>query len=82
VPDSSVLSGGGPMLGTTTATQSSATPTSASPFESAPSAPGGGADTMESCMGFWDRGTHMTKAEWHAACTRTLNRLDLRVPVP
>lgn len=27
-------------------------------------------------MGFWDRGTHMTKQQWCAACQRTLNRLD------
>ena len=33
-------------------------------------------------MGFWDRGTHMSKVEWRAACTRTLDRLDLQTPVP
>ena len=33
-------------------------------------------------MGFWDSGTHMTKTEWRAACTRTLNRIDLVTPVP
>jgi hypothetical protein len=33
-------------------------------------------------MGFWDRGTHMSKVEWRAACTRTLDRLDLHTPVP
>ncbi len=33
-------------------------------------------------MGFWDQGTHMSRAEWRAACTRTLNRLDLYTPVP
>jgi hypothetical protein len=27
-------------------------------------------------MGFWDKGTHMTKREWRSACQRTLNRLD------
>jgi hypothetical protein len=24
-------------------------------------------------MGFWDRATHMTKAEWQAACLRTMD---------
>jgi hypothetical protein len=27
-------------------------------------------------MNFWDSGTHMTKAEWRAACTRTQHRLE------
>ena len=27
-------------------------------------------------MRFWDKGTHMSKQEWRAACRRTLNRLD------
>jgi hypothetical protein len=27
------------------------------------------------CMGFWDAGTHMTKAEWKAACIRVQDRL-------
>ena len=43
-----------------------------SPSETAPSAPGGGGDTLADCMGFWDRGTHMTKAEWKAACVRSI----------
>ena len=60
----------------------SAAASSASPSESAPSVPGGGGDTLQACMGFWDRGTHMSKVEWRAACTRTLNRLDLHTPVP
>ena len=45
---------------------------SGSPSESAPSAPGGGGKTLHDCMGFWDRATHMTKAEWKAACLRTM----------
>jgi hypothetical protein len=40
-----------------------------------PSAPGGGGETLKDCMGFWEPATHMTKAEWRAACQRTLNRL-------
>jgi hypothetical protein len=28
------------------------------------------------CMGFWDAGTHMTKAEWRAACIRVQDRLQ------
>jgi hypothetical protein len=51
-------------------------PTSASPSESAPSTPGGGAPGLQACMGFWDAGTHMTKSEWSAACRRTENRLS------
>jgi hypothetical protein len=79
VPDSVVLSGGGPVR---TDTAPSPTPASTSPTESAASTPGGGGDTMDACMEFWHRGTHMTKAEWRTACARTLNRLDLRSPVP
>ena len=45
---------------------------SGSPSESAPSAPGGGGKTLADCMGFWERATHMSKAEWRAACKRTL----------
>jgi hypothetical protein len=45
---------------------------SASPSESAPSAPGGGGKSLADCMGFWDRETHMSKAEWKAACVRTM----------
>jgi hypothetical protein len=45
---------------------------SSSPSESAPSAPGGGGKTLAACMGFWDKATHMTKAEWKAACLRTM----------
>jgi hypothetical protein len=40
------------------------------------SLPGGGGGTLEDCMAFWDRATHMTKNEWRAACKRTLHRLD------
>ena len=72
-------SGGGPVRTDLTA---SSTASSTSPSESAPSTPGGGGDTLQACMGFWDRGTHMSKGEWRAACTRTLNRLDLHTPVP
>jgi hypothetical protein len=43
-----------------------------SPSETAPSSPGGGGNTLADCMGFWDRGTHMTKAEWKAACIRSI----------
>lgn len=40
------------------------------------STPGGGGKTLADCMGFWDKDTHMTKAEWRATCVRTLNGLD------
>jgi hypothetical protein len=78
-PAQTIESSGGPARTDLTA---SSTASSASPSESAPSAPGGGGDTLQACMGFWDPGTHMSKVEWRAACTRTLHRLDLRTPVP
>ena len=54
------------------------TPTgpSDSPSQSAQSTAGGGGRTLQDCMGFWDRGTHMTKSEWRAACQRSIHRLD------
>jgi hypothetical protein len=33
---------------------------------------GGGRDTLEGCISYWDRETHMTKAEWKAACQRSI----------
>jgi hypothetical protein len=48
------------------------TSSTGSPSQNAPSAPGGGGKTLEACMGFWDRETHMTKVEWKAACLRTM----------
>ena len=45
---------------------------SGSPSESAPSTPGGGGKSLADCMGFWDKGTHMTKVEWRAACKRSM----------
>ncbi len=48
---------------------------STSPTEAASGLAGGGGKSLEDCMGFWDRGTHMTKAEWRASCARSLNRL-------
>jgi hypothetical protein len=78
-PAQTIESSGGPAR--TDLTASSVT-SSASPSESAPSTPGGGGDTLQACMGFWDRGTHMSEVKWRAACTHTLNRLDLHTPVP
>jgi hypothetical protein len=43
-----------------------------SPGGSSTSTPGGGGESLADCMGFWDRETHMTKAEWKTACTRTM----------
>ena len=43
-----------------------------SPSEQAASAPGGGGKSLEACMGFWEKATHMTKAEWRQACKRTI----------
>jgi len=33
---------------------------------------GGGRDTLEGCISFWDRATHMTKGEWKTACQRSI----------
>jgi hypothetical protein len=43
-----------------------------SPGTQAPSQPGGGGKSLQDCMSFWDRQTHMTKAEWREACKRTM----------
>jgi hypothetical protein len=51
------------------------TAASSSSSEAAPSVAGGGGKSMADCMGFWDRATHMTKAEWKGACARSLDRL-------
>jgi len=32
----------------------------------------GGSATLQECMALWDEGTHMSKAEWKAACKRTM----------
>jgi hypothetical protein len=37
---------------------------------------GGGRDTLEGCISFWDRETHMTKAEWKTACQRSIAHRD------
>jgi hypothetical protein len=66
-----VLSGGSPVPADTVP---SALPGSSSPSEAAPSSPGGGADTLEACLGFWDAQTHMSKREWRVACQRIQNR--------
>jgi len=52
----------------------SPTASSTSPSEAAPSTAGGGGDTLQDCMGFWDREAHMSKQEWRAACLRIQNR--------
>ena len=47
-----------------------------SPSENTPSAPGGCGNTLQDCMNFWDRGSHMSKAEWRAACLRIEHRIE------
>jgi hypothetical protein len=47
-----------------------------SPSQAAPSTAGGGGRTLQDCLNFWDRQTHMTRSEWRAACERSLRRLD------
>jgi len=54
----------------------SSSPSSTSPTEAAPSIAGGGRNSLADCMEFWDAATHMTKAEWKAACVRSMHRLD------
>jgi len=51
-------------------------PGSNSPSELATSFAGGGGHTLQDCMGFWDRMTHMTKVEWRRACQRVERRLE------
>jgi hypothetical protein len=31
---------------------------------------------VQTCMGYWDTRTHMTKSQWAAICRRTQNRLS------
>jgi len=81
-PAQIIDSSGGSATTTSSSTAISSTTSGVSPSQSAPSAPGGGGDTVQACMGFWDAGTHMSKVEWRAACARTQNRLDLHTPVP
>jgi hypothetical protein len=33
--------------------------------------------TLSDCMSLWDRGTHMTRAEWRRTCRRSLNAIEL-----
>jgi hypothetical protein len=54
----------------------SSSPSSTSPSEATPSIAGGGGSSMADCMEFWEPATHMTKAEWKAACVRSMHRLD------
>jgi hypothetical protein len=42
-------------------------------------------ETLDTCMGYWDAATHISKSEWREACRRTLNgtelgNLDLSAP--
>src|SRR5262249_39911109 len=46
-----------------------------SPSENVPSAPGGGGNTLQDCIRFWDSGSHMSKAEWRAACLRIQRKI-------
>jgi hypothetical protein len=34
-------------------------------------------NTLDSCLAFWDAGTHMSKAEWRAACRRTVGGTEM-----
>jgi|SRR5215470_1757627 len=40
--------------------------------EAASIAAHGGGTTLQECMALWDVGAHMSKAEWKAACKRTM----------
>jgi hypothetical protein len=67
-----------PLTGGTVRTDKLPSPSalSTSPSESGQSTAGGGGRTLEDCIKFWDRGTHMTKGEWRASCARSQHRLD------
>lgn len=41
-----------------------------------PETPGGGREGLQACLEFWDSATHMTRAEWRAACQRSAHRLQ------
>lgn len=38
------------------------------------SLPGGGHEGLQACLEFWDRETHMTRAEWKVACQDSIKR--------
>ena len=67
-----------PLTGGTVRTDRLPSPSasSGSPSELAQSTAGGGGRTLEDCVKFWDRDTHMTKSEWRTACQRSQQRLD------
>jgi hypothetical protein len=67
-----------PLTGGTVRTDRLPSPSgsSAGPSESAQSTAGGGGRTLEDCLKFWDRETHMTRGEWRTACQRSQRRLD------
>jgi hypothetical protein len=65
-----VLSGGGTVVRPDAVT--SPTAGSASPSQAQPSIAGGGGNSLQDCMGFWDKATHMSKAEWRASCIRSM----------
>jgi hypothetical protein len=71
-----VASGGGTARTTTNGNLALSPGGSTSPSETAPSAPGGGGNSVNDCMRFWDAATHMSKQEWRAACQRVQHRLD------
>ena len=32
--------------------------------------------TLNDCMATWDKGTHMTKADWRATCKRSIKEAE------
>jgi hypothetical protein len=68
--------GGGSRTDKGAATNQPPSTANLSPSQAAPSLPGGGGKTLQDCMGFWDKATHMSKQQWRAACQRTLNRIE------
>ena len=63
-------------ISTTNTAVPTALPTGGSSGVPLSETPGGGREGLAACMEFWDSGTHMTKAEWKAACERSVNRLE------
>jgi hypothetical protein len=66
--------GGSARTDKSASTTTSGTTTSAG--QPASSTPGGGGKTLQDCMGFWDKATHMTKQQWRDACLRVQSRLE------
>jgi len=58
-------------------TTTTATTTASPPVTTGSVNPAGDVEQrMNDCMAIWDKGTHMTKAQWRRTCKTTLRSLD------